>query len=119
MVKWKDAKGNTRTAPLTTGQDGTDRLLIESPYFVPQYRDGVGQLQVVPTGCRDEQAARQVLAELERRAELVKAGVMTADEDRIGQHRDTPLEEHFGAYLAHLETKEACKEHRAERGRQL
>ncbi len=71
------------------------------------------------TGCRDETAARSVLADVERRAELVKAGVLTAGEDRIGRHQDTALEEHFGAYLAYLETKGACKEHRSERGRQL
>jgi hypothetical protein len=24
LARWKDAKGKTRTAPLTTGKDGTD-----------------------------------------------------------------------------------------------
>jgi hypothetical protein len=28
LAEWKDAKGKTRTAPLTIGQDGTDRLVI-------------------------------------------------------------------------------------------
>ena len=60
-----------------------------------------------------------MLADLERRAELVKANVLTAVEDSIGQHQDKPLDEHFTAYLAYLDAKGVCHEHRAERGRQL
>src|SRR5262249_55478678 len=83
------------------------------------YRDGAGVVQTVATGCRDETAARQVLADLERRAELVKAGVMTAAEDAIGENQGRPLSEHFDAYWASLEAKGACAEHRTERRRQL
>jgi hypothetical protein len=42
LARWKDAKGRTRTARLTVGRDGTDRLLIESFYFIAKYRDGSG-----------------------------------------------------------------------------
>ena len=66
-ARWKDRKGKTRTAPLTKGKGGADRIVTESPYYVAKYRDGSGVLRVKPTGCRDETAARQVLAELERR----------------------------------------------------
>src|SRR5437762_3021675 len=76
-ARWKDRKGKTRTAALTTGEDGSERILLESPFYVAQYRDGSGALCVVSTGCRDETAARSVLADLERRAELVKAKVLT------------------------------------------
>jgi hypothetical protein len=65
FARWKDRKGKTRTAPLTVGKDGTGRVSMESPYYVAKYRDGTGVVQVVPTGCRDEQAARQVLADLD------------------------------------------------------
>ena len=119
LARWKDRRGKTRTAPLTTGTDGSDRLLIESPFFVAKYRDGAGNVQVVPTGCKDETAARQVLADLERKAELVRSNVITAAEAAIGGHQAAPLAEHFNAYLAYLEAKGACKEHRSERRRQL
>src|SRR5215510_2571370 len=76
FARWKDRRGKTRTAPLTVGQDGTDRILTESPCYVAKYRDGAGVVQTVATGCRDEQAARRVLADLERKAELVRSGVM-------------------------------------------
>jgi integrase len=76
-------------------------------------------VQEVSTGCRDETAARQVLADLERRAELIRANVITAAEDAIGRHQPAPLSEHFDAYLASLEAAGCCPEHRSERRRQL
>jgi hypothetical protein len=41
FARWK-AKGKTRTAPLTTGEGGADRIVTESPFFVAKYRDGSG-----------------------------------------------------------------------------
>jgi integrase len=119
FARWKDHKGKTRTAPLTVGKDKSDRIVIESARYVAKYRDGAGVVQVVRTGCRDETAARQVLADLERKAELVRAGVMSAAEVAVGEHQATPFGDHVKAYLAYLEAKGACKEHRSERDRQL
>jgi integrase len=118
FARWK-VRGKTRTAPLTTGEGGADRVVIESPYFVAKYRDGSGVVQTVSTGCKDETAARQVLADLERRAELIRSGVISAAEAATGNHQSTAFGEHADAYLAHLEAKGACAEHRSERKRQL
>ena len=74
LARWRDGKGKMRTAPVTTGQDGTERIRDESSTYFARYRDGNGIVVEVPTGCRDETAARQVLADLERRAERVRAG---------------------------------------------
>jgi hypothetical protein len=90
FARWKDKHGKTRTALLTAGKDGRDRITVQSPYYVAKYRDGGNVVRVVPTGCRDETAARQVLAELERKAELVRAGVMTSQEAEVGRHHATP-----------------------------
>jgi hypothetical protein len=76
-------------------------------------------VRVVPTGCRDETAARQVLAELERKAELVRSGVITTAEASVGRHQSTPLDEHFDDFLAHLEAAGTTQEHRANVSRQL
>src|SRR5262249_34892317 len=119
LARWKDRKGKTRTAPLTVGKDGTERIMLESPFYVAKYRDGAGIVQTVATGSRDEQAARRVLADLERRAELVKAKVMTAGEDAAARHQGTPFAEHLEAYVGSLEAAGACPEHRKERRRQL
>jgi hypothetical protein len=79
--------------------------VTESPYYVAKYRDGVGMVQVVKTGCRDETAARQVLASLERTAELVRSNVMTAAEAAIGEHQATPLAEHFDASMSTIKRR--------------
>ena len=119
FARWKDRKGKTRTAPLTVGKDGSDRIVIESPYYVAKYRDGAGVVRVVATGCRDETAARQVLADLERRAELVRSGVMTAAEAAIGDHQASALAEHLDAFDEHHQAKGVTKIHREDTGRYL
>jgi hypothetical protein len=118
-ARWKDHKGKTRTAALTVGEDGSERISVESPCYVAKFRDGAGVVRVVSTGCKDETAARQVLADLERKAELVRSGVMSATEAAIGRHQTTPLDDHIAAYLTYLESSGACAEHRTERRRQL
>ena len=99
FARWKDRKGKTRTAPLTVGEDGSERIIIESPFYVAKWRDGAGVVRTEATGCRDETAARQVLADLERRAELVRSGVMTGAEAAIGDHQAAPFAGHLDAYL--------------------
>lgn len=108
LARWKDAKGKTRAARLTTGQDGAPRLLIEARTWTAKLRGGDGVVREVPTGCQDETAARQVLAELVRRAELVKGGVVKGAEDAVIDHQGTPLAEHVAAYIAHLTAKGVC-----------
>ena len=105
LAEWLDSKEKRRTAPVATGQDGTDRIVITARTFTTKYRDGSGIVREVPTGCRDETAARSVLGDLERRAELVKAGVLTVAEDAVADNQGTPLAEHFAAYVAHQAAK--------------
>jgi integrase len=119
FARWKDRKGKTRTAPLTTGGDGSERITLESRFYVAKYRDGAGVVRVEATGCRDEQAARQVLADLERQAELIRAGVMTTAEAATGEHSGRPIAGHFDAYLTHLEAAGSSAKHRYEVRRQL
>ncbi len=106
FARWKDRKGKSRKAPLTTGKDGTERLLLTAGTFTAKYRDGQGIVHETSTGCRDETATKRKLGELERRAELVKANVMTASEDAVSDHQRTPLAEHIAAYTAHQTARE-------------
>ncbi len=80
VARWKDSKGKTRTAKVTVPDKGLhkgqQRIIIAAATFTAKYRDGGGVVREVATGCRDETAARSVLAELVRRAELVKAKVI-------------------------------------------
>jgi hypothetical protein len=74
-------------------------------------------VQVVPTGCREEDAARRVLADLERRAELVRAGVMSAAESAVADHQATPLASDLDAVDEHHRAKGMTKIHREDSGR--
>src|SRR5947209_501833 len=117
LARWKDRRGKTRTALLTVGKDGDGRIILESPFYVAKYRDGAGIVQTVATGCRDEQAARRVLADLERRAELVRSGMVTDDEEKMSKHLAVALDEHFEAFDRHLQAQGASLIHRSYTGR--
>ncbi len=110
IAKWKDRRGKTKSAPVTTGRDGSDRIVITARTYTAKYRDGEGIVREVPTGCRDETAAKSVLSELERRAELVKAGVISSSEDSVGRHQQTALVEHIDAYHDHQVAKDLNKD---------
>jgi integrase len=105
FARWKDAKGKTRTEKITTGKDGLPRLLIEAKTHTAKYRDGSGHVREVATGCHDETAARQVLADLVKRCELVKGKILTAAQDAVIDHQATPLVGHIVAYVEHMSAK--------------
>ena len=113
FAEWIDAKGKRRTAPVTIGNDGTDRIVITARTFTAKYRDGSGIVREVATGCRDESAARSVLTDLEKRAEKVKGGILTVDEAGAIDHQGKPLSEQFDAYLMKLEAEGTSPVHRA------
>jgi integrase/transcriptional regulator with XRE-family HTH domain len=111
LARWRDGKGKIRTAPVTTGRDGTERIREESSTYFARHRDGNGIVVETPTGCRDESAARQVLADLERRAERVRSGLLTSAEDSIAEHQTTPIGEHVDGFAASLEASGATAKH--------
>ena len=102
LAEWIDAKGKRRTAPLTAAGD---RITVEAGTYTAKYRDGSGTVCKVATGCRDKTAAESVLAKLERRAELVKGEVLTAAEDAVIDHQQTPLADHIAAFIDHQKAK--------------
>lgn len=104
FARWTDSRGRKRTARVTTTAAG-DRLLIEAGTYTAKYRDAAGIVMKVATGCRDETAARAVLADLERRVELVRAGVVTAAEDAASNHQNTAIAEHIEAFATHQRAK--------------
>ena len=116
IARWKDAKGRKREAKVTIPDKGKHagepRLIMEAATFTAKYRDGSGVVREVATGCRDEQAARQVLADLVRRSEQVKGGILTAAEDGMIDHQGTPLAGHFDAFIDHMAGKGTTADHR-------
>ncbi|EMI15248.1 Integrase, catalytic core, phage domain protein [Rhodopirellula maiorica SM1] len=102
FAQWTDRKGKRRTAELTTSGK---RIKVEAKSWTAKYRDGEGLVCEVATGCRDKQAAMSVLDDLTTRAELVKAKVLSLDQDRISDHQRIPLPDHIAAYIEHLRSR--------------
>jgi len=112
IARWRPhGGGRIRTAPLTTGANGQSRIRITSKTYTAKYRDGADIVREVATGCRDEGAARAVLADLEKRAELVRANVITTEQESIADQQTIPLADHIGAYVEHLRGKGASGSH--------
>lgn len=70
MARWRLRNGTLRTAEVLTDSRGRVRIRGRTPTFVATFCDGAGAWPEVPTGCKDEPAAKAILANLERRAEL-------------------------------------------------
>jgi integrase len=112
LATWRDRKGRKRTAPVTNGRDGSNRIVVKAATYTAKYRNAVGHVVEIPTGCRDETAARSVLADFERRGELVKAGVMTIAEDAVADYGKIPLSDHYTSYCNHLISKGVTDDYR-------
>jgi integrase len=106
QAAWVDGRGKKRTAKTTIGRDGATRIVVECGNWLAKYRDGDGIVREVSTGCRDKQAAKAKLHDLERRAELVRSRVLTKAEDSAADHATVPLQQHFDAYRAYRVTQE-------------
>jgi integrase len=114
LARWRDRKGRMRSATVTTGKDGFDRIRVESGTYFARYRDGNNHVVELPTGCRDKTAAQSVLVDLERKGERVRAGLLTSAESRTAEHLATPIGEHLAAYVTSLEASGATPKHVAE-----
>ncbi len=113
FARWKPRAGRAKTAPIVVGADGQVKIRTLSGTYTASYRDGQGIVREVATGCRDEGAARSILTELERRAEHVRSGVLTVEQDCISNWQSIPVGEHFAAYSEHLRSREVSKNHLA------
>jgi integrase len=107
---WRNAHGKKCEAPIRTTKSG-DKIVTESSKYLARYRDGSGVVQTVATGCSDLMAARAVLADLQRRAELVKSGVLTPAQDSVADHKRFTIAGHVAAYIASLHARGNCPRH--------
>ncbi len=112
VARWR-VRGKLRTAPLTTGEGGIDRIVTESSTYYAKYRDAEGVVQVVPTGCRDRQAAEQMLKKWEREIEQIKAGTLDRKALDVARLAGAPLEDHLSAYERSLVAAEVSDVYRA------
>lgn len=94
-----------RTAEVFTAADGRVRMRGTTKSYIAKFRDAAGYWIERPTGCSDETAARAVLAQLVRRAELIRAGVITPEEDAASRHGAESIETNLDAWRDHLRLK--------------
>ncbi|MCE2968418.1 MAG: tyrosine-type recombinase/integrase [Phycisphaerales bacterium] len=105
IARYRIRSGKLRTAEVFTAADGRVRIRGTTKSYIAKFRDAAGYWIERPTGCSDETAARAVLAQLERRAELVKAGVLTPEEDAASRHGAESIETNLDAWRDHLRLK--------------
>lgn len=110
VAVWVDASGKKRQAPVTAGD--VARVRMKAGTYVAKYRDGDGVERSVSTGCKSRDGARAVLADLEARAEKVRAGIVTQAEANVAEHADAPIAEHVDAYVDALARKRGKGAHR-------
>ena len=118
-ARWRDSRGKIRTAPLRTARDGSRRITVRTNAYYARYRDAAGVVRERPTHCRDETAARQVLSDLERQVDRVRAGVVSASEVRVASNQAAPIEQHVASFLVGLEASGYTAKHVGESRRVL
>ncbi|MBL9033101.1 MAG: tyrosine-type recombinase/integrase [Phycisphaerae bacterium] len=105
LARYQLRNGKVRTAEVFTAADGRVRIRGETKAYIAKFRDAAGFWVERPTGCSDETAARAVLAQLVRRAELIRAGVITPEEDAASRHGAESIETNLDAWRDHLRLK--------------
>lgn len=118
-AKWREGKRRSNTAVVITGRDGSDRIRVKTSTYTAKYRDGSGVVVERSTGCRDQGAARAVLAEWEKKAERVRAGLVTTVEHTAAEFSNVALSEHIGVYVEHLRARQVSETHWKDRQRYL
>jgi len=109
VARYRIRSGKLRTAEVFNAADGRIRIRGETKSYIAKFRDAAGYWIERPTGCSDETAARAVLAQLERRAELVKAGVLPPEKDAASKHGAQTLDVRLDAWRDHLRLKGSTK----------
>src|SRR5262245_1238853 len=112
IARWR-VRGKLRTAPVTTGHGGSDRIVTESSTYFAKFRDAGGVIVTRTTGCRDKQAAEQLLKKWEREAEQIKSGTLDRKALDAAKQAAAPLEEHLAAYERSLVAAEVSDVYRA------
>ncbi len=118
-ARWKDHAGKPRTARVFTGRNGAPRISVMAATYTAKYRDGSRIVRETATGCRSKDAARAVLKELVDRAEKVRAGILTSEEDAIANQQSVRFNLHVDAYTDCLESRGTTAAHRTEQARYL
>jgi len=109
---WSDSRGNSHTAEVIQGRDGSERIRIHSPIYTAKYRDANGTIHEVSTGCKSRRAALAFLRELEVKVEKIRSGMLSSSEAVVTKHLNTEIQNHFKRYNTKLESEDTTEDHR-------
>ena len=110
IARWRDSRGALHTAPVHVTGRGDCIALRGNKYFA-RFTNANGERKTVPTRCADAVAARKVLSDLERRTELVRAGVLSGAEDSVADHRGASIQTHVDAFIDSLRARGSGDRH--------
>jgi len=108
FARWRDRNGKAKTAPVTNAADGSPLVVFTCRKWLAKYRRGDELVVEVSTGCTDKAMAEQFVAELERQAERVRAGIATTAETRTVEHQQAAIAGHFADFIANRKTQGRC-----------
>ena len=108
VARWR-ARGKLKTASVNS--DGT-RIITESGTYFAKFRGHDGVVVTRTTGCRDRQAAEQVLSRWEREVEQVKAGTLDPQELAVARKAAGRFEDHVADYERSLVANGVTVTHR-------
>ncbi len=113
FVRFK-AKGKTKSAKVVIGNGGQQRMSLSVGTYIIKFRDHLGIVHEKPTGCRDEGAARNMLAEIVRREELLLSKIITQSEVNQAEQQRLPTVEHLEFYLQSMRSAGRSQNHIAD-----
>jgi integrase len=102
IATWTDRTGEKRSGVVVTAADGSLKVRTKSETYFAKYRDGRDIVREIPTGCRDKQAAKSKLAELQSTSEKIRGGVITSQDAETGKHAKRTVAEHIADYCDYL-----------------
>jgi integrase len=108
LAQWRDPKGKKRTAPVS---EDSASIMVEAAVYSMRFRDAAGIIKERSTKCRTRDAAESVLRETERMADMVKSGIMSADEVEARNWAGKSLAEHLSAWIDTLRGRGRTERH--------
>jgi integrase len=97
--------GEAREALVVEGRDGSRRIQLSVATWHAVYRDQDDVERRVDTKCEDKAKANGVLVGLERKVELIRAGLLTATENQQVSERAKPFSDVLEIFIADRKAK--------------
>lgn len=79
-VIWTGKDGKKKTGKLTTGRNGSQKVLIETKLWIAKFQDENGKTKIVSTKAKTREAAQLILNKHEADVNRIRAGLASREE---------------------------------------